>query len=118
MENTKPVATPKGSGSKLTKSSEAYKLIDKEMYQSAVGRLLYLSTRTHPDIAYTVRNVTRFSSNSSQQHWIAVKKIMRYFNGTVNYGLLCANDSAIDRFSDADWAGDLDNRNRFQDTYS
>ena len=110
MQSSKPVTTPMETGSKLVKSNETDKLVDQEMYQSAVGQLLYLSTRTRPDIAYAVGNVARFSSKPSQQHWIAVKRIMRYLNGTVNYGLVYEGDSTIEGFSDADWAGDLDDR--------
>lgn len=110
MENSKPVATPVEIGSKLIKSNETDKLVDPEMYQSVVGQLLYLSTRTRPDIAYAVSNVARFSSKPSQQHWIAVKRIMRYLNGTIDYGLLYEKNSTIEGFSDADWAGDLNDR--------
>lgn len=110
MEKSKPVATPVESGCKLAKTKETDGTVDQELYQSAVGRLLYLSTRTRPDIAYAVGNVARFSSKPSQQHWIAVKRIFRYLNGTIDYGLLYENKSDIEGFSDADWAGDLDDR--------
>ena len=82
------------------------------MYQSAVGSLLYLSTKTRPDIADAVGNVARFCSKPSVQHWKAVKRILRYLRGSVNYGLMYSqnqNNVAVG-YSDADWAGDLDNR--------
>ena len=87
MQSSKPVTTPMERGSKLVKSNETDNiiLVDQETYQSAVGQLLYLSTtRTRPDIAYAVGNVARFSSKPYQQHRIAVKRIMRYLNGTVD----------------------------------
>ena len=107
MDNSKPVATPV---EKLVKATDDDELVDTELYQSVVGSLLYLSMKTRPDIAYAVGNVARFSSKQSKIHWIAVKRIMRYLNGTLDYGLLhhCTDDIA--GFSDADWAGDHDDR--------
>jgi len=110
MEKSKPVATPVESGCKFVKSKDTDDIVYQEFYQSAVGQLLYLSTRTRPDIAYAVGNVARFSSKPSQQHWIAVKRIFRYLNGTINHGLLFDNKSNVEGFSDADWAGNLDDR--------
>ena len=110
MDDSKPVATLVESGSKLVKATDDDELVDTKFYQSAVGSLLYLSTKTRPDIAYAVENVARFSSKPSKIHWMAVKRIMRYLNETLDYGLLyhCTDDIA--GFSDADWAGDHDDR--------
>ena len=88
MENSKPTATPIDTGAKLTKATEDRKLFNQELHQSAIGSLLYLSTRTKPDIAYTVSNVARFCSKPTMEHWKSIKHIMRYLNGTRNYGLL------------------------------
>ena len=83
-------------------------MVDQELNQSAVGSLLYLSTKTRPDIAYDVGNVARFSSTPTQTHWIAVKRIMRYLNRAPDFGLLYLADYNITGFSVADWAGDHD----------
>ena len=45
MESCKPVATPAEVGQKLTKGTENSEYVDKVLYQSAVGSLLYLSMR-------------------------------------------------------------------------
>ena len=52
MENAKPISTPVDTGTKLTKATNNSELADSTVYQSAVGSLLYLSTKTRPDIAY------------------------------------------------------------------
>lgn len=54
----------------------------------AIRHLLYLSTRARPDIAYAVSNVTRFNADPRKEHWRAVKRIMRYLNGSQDMGLL------------------------------
>lgn len=74
-------------GAKLTKATSDSESFDKEVYQSAIGSLLYISTRTRPDIAYAVGIVARFCSQPTKEHWIAVKHILRYLKSTRNYGL-------------------------------
>ena len=110
MENSKPTATPIDTGAKLTKATEDSKLFNQELYQSAIRSLLYLSTRTRPDIAYAVSNVARFCSKPTMEYWKSIKHIMHYLNGTRNYGLLYDKEKVTDfiGYSDADWAGDLD----------
>ena len=78
--------------------------VDQQLYQSAVGSLLYLSIVTRPDITYAVSNVAKFCAKPMKQHWVAVKRIFRYLKGTQKYGLLYSkNDSNCVGFSDADW---------------
>ena len=82
MKDAKCVNTPVDAGSRLVKAIEGDELFDQVVYQSTIGSLLYLSTGTRPDIAFAVSNAARFSSNPSKQHWIAVKRIIRYLKGT------------------------------------
>ena len=112
MENAKPRKTPLDPSHKLSKGDENSIYIDQELYQSAVGRLLYLSTRTRPDIAFAVGTAAKFTSKPTEEHWKAVKHIMRYISGTLQFGLLFARSESPDctGFSDSDWAGDIDDR--------
>jgi acid phosphatase class B len=106
MEKAKPVKTPMTSNSQLRKANEDDKCFDQTLYQSAVGGLLYLSTRTRPDIAFAVSNVARFCSKPTMEHWTAVKRIMRYLRGTADLGLLYSKSDEFIGYSDADWRGD------------
>lgn len=112
MSDCKPVLTPVDPASNLVKSENELSDFDANRYQSAVGSLLYLSTKTRPDIAFAVNNVARFCASPSQQHWTAVKRIFRYLKGTSDNGLLytkCQPNSVVG-YSDADWAGDHNDR--------
>ena len=78
-----------------------------------LGCLAYVSTATRPDIAAAVVTLSQFMSDPSKEHWIGVKRMLRYIKGTLSYGLkFSVNDDEYDLygFSDADWAGDADNR--------
>ena len=55
MKEAKPIATPVNTDSKLVKATEKDELVDKDLYQSAVGSLQYLSTMTRPDITCCVK---------------------------------------------------------------
>ena len=113
MEKCKPANTPVTSGTKLLKATDESERVDSKLYQSAVGCLLYLSGWTRPDIAYSVGNVARFCSDPTEEHWTAVKRIFRYLQGTANYGLEYSKqngDGNLVGFSDADWAGDPNDR--------
>ena len=112
MDAAKGADTPVDANVKLMKAVDSDESVDQELYQSAVGSLLYLSVATRPDIAYAVSNVAKFSANPTRQHWNAVKRIMRYIKATLNYGLLYQKDwpENLVGYSDADWGGDLDDR--------
>lgn len=50
--------------------------------------------------------------NPLDEHWKAVKRILRYLKGTQNHGLSlkACNDININAYRDADWASDVDDR--------
>lgn len=81
------------------------------MHQSAIGKLLFLSTRTRPDIAFAVSNVAKFANNPTELHWKAVKHIIRYLAGTVTHGIQYQKGDTLEchGYSDSDWAG-IDDR--------
>ena len=69
MSEAKSVKTPVSLNSKLLKASGECELVDQFLYQSAVGSLFYLATRSRPDIAFAINNVTRFCSKPTEQRW-------------------------------------------------
>lgn len=48
--------------------------------REALGKLLYLSIATRPDISYAVGVLCRFSENPGQEHWAALKRVLRYLS--------------------------------------
>ena len=112
MHDSKPVSSPVNPDIKLVAYENSDVVCNQHMYQAVVGSLLYLSTKTRPDIAYAVSSVARYYANSTKDHWTAVKRILRYLRGTCYYGLLYMKDTPAELigYSDADWAGDVGDR--------
>jgi hypothetical protein len=75
------------------------------LYREAVGSLLYLAAHTRPDISFTVGMLGRAMAAPSAQDVFAVKRLMRYLSGTLDYGLVLGEtgESALIASSDADW---------------
>ena len=111
MQDCKPISTPVNPDVKLV-SGQSSDVCNQQMYQAVVGSLLYLSTKTRPDIAYAVGCAARFCAKPTKEHWTAVKRILRYLKGTSNLGLLyrSTTSSELVGYSDADWAGDVGDR--------
>lgn len=112
MSDCKPVKTPVNPDVKLTQCEHDDDVCDQKTYQAMVGSLLYLSTRTRPDLAYAVGSVARYCAKPTKEHWMGVKRILRYLKGTVDFGLLYSREASPDcvGYCDADWAGDVGDR--------
>ena len=92
--------------------------VDLTLYRSKNGSLLYLTT-SRPDIYYSISVCARYQSNLKQPHITAVKRIIRYVSGTLNYGIWYSKDfnMSLAGFSDADWARDADERKSTRGSY-
>jgi hypothetical protein len=106
MEPCKPMSTPLPTSKKFS-AYKGYPLSVKEatMYQSIVGGLQYL-TLTRPFLSFLVNKVCQFLHAPTTNHMTAVKKILRYVQGTITLSLKFRRDSSsrFNAFSDADWA--------------
>lgn len=108
----KPASTPADSNIKPRKNDGVSRPIDPIQYQSLVGSLLHVATATLLDIVSAVGVASRFCANPIQAHLTAAKHILRYLKGTAYLGLKYekSKDGGLAVYSDADWAGDLDDR--------
>ena len=59
--------------------------VSSTLYRSIIGSLLYL-TANRPDIAFSVGVCARYQAAPKESHLTAVKRIIRYVNGTLDYG--------------------------------
>lgn len=112
MHDANPVATPADANVKLKRDDGVSKPVNPSTYQSMVGSLLYAAMATRPDIAQAVSVVSKFNANPNVSHLTAVKRVLRYLKGTLNLALKYerSESGTLVGFSDADWAGDQDDR--------
>ena len=84
-----------------------------DTYRSIVGGLRYL-VHTRPDIAFAVGYVSHFMEDPREDHWDAVKWLLRYVKGMLDQGIIFPKTGGsrlhLTVFSDADMAGDIDGR--------
>jgi hypothetical protein len=67
--------------------------------------LMYASTSTQLDIAFTVATLSQFMRNPGRPHWEAAKRTLHYLKATGDYELtLGSTDGGLEAFVDADWA--------------
>ncbi|XP_016732652.1 secreted RxLR effector protein 161-like [Gossypium hirsutum] len=92
-------------------ASEGNPVEDQSYYRSIVGALQYVVI-TRPDIAYSVNKVCQFMHNPLDVHFKAVKRILRYLQGTLSYGVRFTRASKflLEGYSDASWGVDIDDR--------
>ncbi|GJS89418.1 putative reverse transcriptase domain-containing protein [Tanacetum coccineum] len=104
MVNCNPSRTPVDTESKLGDDGDL--VSDLTLYRSLEGSLQYL-TFTRPDISYAVQQVCLHMHDPREPHFFALKRILRYVQGTLDYGLRLFSSSTTDlvAYSDADWAG-------------
>lgn len=106
MHESKPVSTP------ILKNNENNK-IDKIQppsfhFRSAIGSLLYLANNTRPDITFAVHFLARFQCNPQDVHYIMIKRILRYLNGTRSHKLKYdkVSENILESYVDASFRDD------------
>ncbi|CAM9000467.1 unnamed protein product [Rhodiola kirilowii] len=117
LQNCKLCDTPVAKGDKFSlsqcpRNSLEIQEMQKIPYASAIGSLMYTQVCTRPDIAYIVGMLGRYVSNPSVDHWIEVKRVMRYLKRTRDYMLTYRKSDRLEivGYSDSDFAGCQDNR--------
>ncbi|KAL8094312.1 hypothetical protein AgCh_036005 [Apium graveolens] len=63
------------------KTPEERERMSKIPYASAIGSIMYAMLCTRPDVAYSISVTSRYQSNPGEDHWKAVKNILK---GDVN----------------------------------
>ncbi|KAJ1303834.1 hypothetical protein OPQ81_008255 [Rhizoctonia solani] len=82
--------------------------IDCTTYQRAIGSLMYAMICTHPDIAYSTGLLAQHAANPGDEHWMAIKRELRYLQGTRDLGITYSQSklAKLVGYVDADYAGD------------
>ena len=71
---------------------------------------MYL-VNTRPNICFAVNTVSQFMCEPRRVHWVAAKHILRYLQGTVDYGLDYRQGGVrLAGYTESDWAGCASNK--------
>nr|GEY79319.1 putative cytochrome P450, reverse transcriptase, RNA-dependent DNA polymerase [Tanacetum cinerariifolium] len=84
MASCNPTRTPIDTESKLCADGDL--VSDPTLYRSLAGGLQYL-TFTRPDISYVVQQVRLYMHDPRKPYFSALKRILRYVRGTLDFGL-------------------------------
>ncbi|KAK9108126.1 hypothetical protein Syun_024137 [Stephania yunnanensis] len=116
MQDCKPIDTPitkdQGLNQRMCpKTPHEREQMAKVPYTSLCWKPHVCNDVYKTDICFVVGMVSRYQANPGQTHWRAVKRILRYLKGTIDYSLCYqGNNLHLVGYTDADWGGDLDER--------
>ncbi|GKE51107.1 ribonuclease H-like domain-containing protein, partial [Tanacetum coccineum] len=79
--------------------------MDPTLYRSLAEGLQYL-TFTRPDLSYAVQHIFLYMHDPREPHLAALKRILRYVQGTLDLGLhlYASSTTSLVGYTDADWA--------------
>ncbi|GMI72814.1 hypothetical protein HRI_000950700 [Hibiscus trionum] len=82
------------------------------LYRQVVGTLQHICN-TRPDVQYAVNKVSQFMQAPLDKHWSAVRRIVKYLKGTIDYSLFFSTGpvaTTLTAYSDSDWGAKSDDR--------
>jgi len=112
MEDCNSVSTPFNSNNNWAtiwnQRTKRKRNIKKIPYREVVKKFQYASQEIKPDIIFTVNSINRYLDryleNPDRRYWSTIKRIMRYFKGTLDLGKLKFNRNQIKDFINyCDW---------------
>jgi len=114
LTTAKPVHTPMETGLHLPRPDTCTSTLP---YRQLCGSLLWIARNTRPDIYYHVIYLSQFSSCYGEEHFKALKRVLRYLSTTRHYILEYTRPdmdlslgAEIEGFCDSDWAGEPSDR--------
>lgn len=116
FEKAHAVGNPMETNMRLVPLEEDGESVISFPYRKAVGMLMYLATGTRPDLAFAVGQLSRFVAKPSSKHVGALKRVVRYLAGTMDYGITYTRSPEeamcveLEGYCDSDWANDSETR--------
>jgi hypothetical protein len=108
LKSTSPI--PVTIGHRIGPYEEQQKPEVINQYQQEIGSILYLTTKTRPDIAYATGLLSRYMANPGPEHFIALEKLWKYLANHPKLGLTYHSEPELKGYCDSDWGGDIGTR--------
>ena len=70
-------------------------------------------THTHPDLVFSISFLSRFMEHPTSEHMVALKKVLRYINGTLDYGQVYEKGQVASQligYTNSDYSGAVEDR--------
>lgn len=71
---------------------------------------MHLMVQTRPDLAQSVSKLAEYMSNPTDTHWLALKHLLHYLQGTQDLGICyrkAQGNLSMSIWTDSSWADDL-----------
>ncbi|KAK3237272.1 hypothetical protein CYMTET_52639 [Cymbomonas tetramitiformis] len=113
LQDARPASLPMTPGCALVPSDGRSSL----PYRALLGQLQWIASCTRPDIMAAVSALSRFCTTYGEEHFMALKQVVRYLKGTLDYELVMRRASVpggssshtttlpVCIYTDADYAG-------------
>ena len=108
MMDSRSVALPLAAN-EMFRKDDGEKKVNSSLFRSLIGSLRYL-TSTMPDIMFAASLLSRFMQEPIQVHFWVAKRVLRYLQGTMDYGIMYKFGGYLNLifYSDSYWAGSID----------
>jgi hypothetical protein len=126
MADCKAASTPMSTGTKLVKEGDSMtptadvEEMKNVPYSQAVGAVMYAMLGTRPDLGHSITSLSQFLQYPGRTHWVALKRVLRYIQGTLGYELTYQQQSdqsgvmydplTLYGYTDSDWGNDTVDR--------
>src|SRR6516165_5133589 len=114
MEQSKRGLLPISHGTSLSKdmspkTQEEREKMNRILFASAVGSIMYAMICTRLDVSYALSICSRYQADPGERHWIAVKNILKYLRRTKDAFLIYGGGELVVKgFTDASFQTDSD----------
>lgn len=111
MSDCRPISTPLENKLKLVKGTASKKT--NKPYRELVGCIMYVSMTSRPDLAAAANYYSQFQSCPEEEHWVHLRRVLRYVKETLHFGLVYRGEShgpLLEAYTDADWGNDISDR--------
>ena len=91
-------------------SMERATVSEQKRFIQAVGSIIHIPVVTRPDLAFAAHVLARHMAGSAKKHWLALQRVMRYLQSTIDVGLNfigSVNEDVVDVFSNANLANSV-----------
>ncbi|OQD94305.1 hypothetical protein PENVUL_c145G09383 [Penicillium vulpinum] len=104
LENCKPVHTPIDKKQALIPFDGTTTKLQIKEFQTKIGTLIWLMVSTRPDISFVVIKLARHTTNPSEAHFQALKRVFRYLTGSKYLAISFSRDTSqsLSGYCDAD----------------